>query len=75
MKVAGNTASTTGRVAVLRFSGRRSAEAETAALKKLRAWMAQQSLKETGSPFTASYDPPWTPGPMRRNEVLVPVGE
>lgn len=63
------------RVAVLRFSGRRSVEADDAALKKLRAWMAQQGLKETGKAFSASYDPPWTPGPMRRNEVLVPVGE
>ena len=64
-----------GRVAVHRFSGQRSAEADAAALTKLRAWMAQQSLKETGKPFTASYDPPWTPGPMRRNEVLVPLGD
>jgi hypothetical protein len=64
-----------GRVAVIRFSGQRSVEAEAAALKKLRAWMTQQGLRETGSPFTASYDPPWTPGPLRRNEVLVPVGE
>jgi hypothetical protein len=60
---------------VLRFSGRRSVEADDAALKKLRAWMTRQSLKETGKPFSASYDPPWTPGPLRRNEVLVPVGE
>jgi hypothetical protein len=64
-----------GRVAVVRFSGQRSAEADADALSKLRAWMAQQGLKETGKPFSASYDPPWTPGPMRRNEVLVPVGE
>jgi hypothetical protein len=64
-----------GHVAVIRFSGQRSAEADADALSKLRAWMAQQGLKETGKPFSASYDPPWTPGPMRRNEVLVPVGE
>jgi hypothetical protein len=64
-----------GRVAVHRFSGSRSAEADAAALKKLRDWMARQGLKATGEPFSASYDPPWTPGPLRRNEVLVPVGE
>ena len=63
------------RVAVVRFSGQRSTEADGAALSKLRAWMTQQGLKETGKPFSASYDPPWTPGPLRRNEVLVPVGE
>ncbi len=62
-----------GRVAVHRFSGRRSTAADAAALIQLRTWMAQQGLKEAGKPFSASYDPPWTPGPLRRNEVLVPV--
>lgn len=64
-----------GRVAVHRFSGQRSAAADSAALALLRTWMAQQGLKEAGKPFSASYDPPWTPGPLRRNEVLVPVGK
>jgi DNA gyrase inhibitor GyrI len=62
-----------GRVAVHRFSGQRSTAADAAALIQLRTWMAQQGLKEAGKPFSASYDPPWTPGPLRRNEVLVPV--
>jgi len=64
-----------GRVAVHRFSGQRSADADAAALTKLRDWMTRQGLKETGKAFSASYDPPWTPGPLRRNEVLVPVAE
>ena len=64
-----------GHVAVHRFSGQRSAEADAAALVQLRAWMARQGLRETGKAFSASYDPPWTPGPMRRNEVLVPMAE
>jgi hypothetical protein len=37
--------------------------------------MTRQGLKDTGKAFSASYDPPWTPGPLRRNEVLVPVAE
>jgi hypothetical protein len=24
---------------------------------------------------TAGYDPPWTPGPFRRNEVLIRIDE
>ena len=61
------------RVAVHRYSGLRSPSADADALTKLRAWMAQQGLQAGGPPFRASYDPPWTPGPLRRNEVLVPI--
>ena len=60
-------------VAVLRFSGARSDKSEEAALAKLRAWVREQGLQEAGKPFSAYYDPPWTPGPLRRNEVLVPI--
>ena len=61
------------RVAVLRFNGSRTKDSEPQALEKLRAWMKQNQLKEAGAPFSAYYDPPWTPGFMRRNEVLVPI--
>ena len=60
-------------VAVYRYSGARSDKSETTALEVLRAWMAENKLVEVGDPFAAYYDPPWTPGFMRRNEVLVPV--
>lgn len=61
------------RVAVYRFSGSRTKDSEPLALEKLRAWMQRNKLTETGAPFSAYYDPPWTPGFMRRNEVLMPV--
>jgi hypothetical protein len=61
------------RVAVYRFSGSRTKDSEPQAMEKLRAWMKQNMLIEAGTPFSAYYDPPWTPGFMRRNEVLVPV--
>lgn len=61
------------RVAVLRYSGTRSASGESKALAKLQAWMQQHKLQPHGQPFSAYYDPPWTPGFMRRNELLVPV--
>lgn len=61
------------RVAVFRFSGSRTKDSEPQAMEKLRAWMKQNKLTEAGTPFSAYYDPPWTPGFLRRNEVLVPL--
>jgi hypothetical protein len=61
------------RVAVYRFSGSRTKDSEPQALAKLNTWLQQNKLREAGTPFSAYYDPPWTPGPMRRNEVLIPV--
>jgi len=63
------------RVAVLRFSGSRTKDSEPQAMEKLRAWMKQNKLTEAGAPFSAYYNPPWTPGFMRRNEVLMPLNE
>jgi hypothetical protein len=60
-------------VAVYRFSGSRTKELEPQALAKLKAWMQQNKLREAGAPFSAYYDPPWTPGFLRRNEVLIPI--
>jgi DNA gyrase inhibitor GyrI len=61
------------RVAVVRFAGSSNPALEKAKLAELRAWMAKSGLTADGEPFLAYYDPPWTPGPLRRNEVLVPV--
>ncbi len=62
-----------GRWAVLRFSGNASPKSEAAALADLRAWMSQNKLSSSGKPVFAYFDPPWTPGPMRRNEVMLPL--
>ena len=61
------------RVAVLRYSGGRTENSEPQAVAKLEAWMQQNKLTQAGATFSAYYDPPWTPGFLRRNEVLVPV--
>jgi len=61
------------RVAVYRFSGGSPKKLEPQALSKLKAWMQQNKLQEDGAPFSAYYDPPWTPGFLRRNEVLIPT--
>lgn len=61
------------RVAVVRYAGASNPALEKRKLAELRAWMETQGLSAAGEPFLAYYDPPWTPGPRRRNEVLVPV--
>lgn len=60
-------------VAVLRFSGTRSAKSEQEAVGRLKSLLKDRRIQEAGAPFMAYYDPPWMPGFLRRNEVLVPV--
>ncbi len=62
-----------GRYAVLRYSGIATGKARRAKLEELRAKLGELGLETTGQPIHAGYDPPWTPGPMRRNEVLLRV--
>jgi hypothetical protein len=65
-----------GRFAVLRFSGQLNAKSAKESEAKLRAWMEAKGLVaddsiESSGVETAGYDPPFTPGPLRRNEVLI----
>jgi DNA gyrase inhibitor GyrI len=61
------------RVAAIRFSGRADdamlADKET----ELRDWLGTYGLKATGPAEHAFYNPPIVPGPLRHNEVLLPV--
>ena len=63
-----------GRFAVLRYSGRRNADSEARSLERLRAWMKAEGLKELSPPIYGYFDPPWTPGFLRRNEVMLRTG-
>ena len=60
-----------GKYAALRYSGQSRAEERTKKLAELRAKLTELGLESSGSAIFAGYDPPWTPGPMRRNEVLL----
>jgi hypothetical protein len=60
-----------GRFAVLRFSGGRNPKKEAQSLGRLQSWMKAQGLKELSSPIYGYFDPPWTPGFLRRNEVML----
>ena len=65
-----------GRFAVLRFSGQLTTKSAKESETKLRTWMATKGLVaddsiESSGVETAGYGPPFTPGPLRRNEVLI----
>ena len=62
-----------GKFAVLRFSGRLEEQAD--AENELRAWIETKGWAPVSGTTIeyAGYDPPWTPGPLRRNEVLIQV--
>jgi hypothetical protein len=62
-----------GRFAVLRSSGGRSSQLESKSLAKLKAWMEEQKLGGSPAPIYGYFDPPWTPGFMRRNEVMLQI--
>ena len=60
-----------GRFAVFRFAGRVQNDSFAKAEKELRDWMENNGLIGHDDAEFAGYDPPWTPGPFRRNEVLI----
>ncbi|HAT60059.1 MAG TPA: SOUL heme-binding protein [Opitutae bacterium] len=60
-----------GRYAAIRYGGRSNAKVQKERLAELRAYLAEEGLEPVGNPLFAGYDPPWTPAPLRRNEVLL----
>lgn len=61
------------RMAAIRFAG--NGEARDLALMeaRLRDWMREAGLMPAGDAEYAFYNAPMVPGPLRRNEVLIPV--
>ncbi|NJM36798.1 MAG: heme-binding protein [Akkermansiaceae bacterium] len=62
-----------GRYASYRFSRSWNQNRAKEAEMKLREWAKTQKLKVTGTALLAGYDPPFTPKPMRRNEILLRI--
>jgi DNA gyrase inhibitor GyrI len=62
-----------GPYAVLRHRGWGRGEERREKLEQLRKEIEKRGLKGKGDPMFAGYDPPWTPGFLRRNEVLIPI--
>jgi hypothetical protein len=61
------------RSVVLRFSGGRGEPLLAAKEAELRQFVERRGLKALGLPVFAFYDPPWTPGFFRRNEVSLAI--
>lgn len=58
------------RRAAIRFSGWWSDELFSAKNAALRDWLARNGMTPSGTPTFAYYNDPFTPGFMRRNEIL-----
>jgi len=61
------------RVATVRFSGRTNDRAIAEQQAQLEDWLASRELSPIGEPIYAYYNDPFTPGPLRRNEVMLEV--
>jgi hypothetical protein len=60
-------------VAVIRFKGyARQGEVESAE-ERLLEGLKKAAIEPVGGPFLMRYNPPWTPGFLRRNEVAVEI--
>ncbi|NBP96127.1 MAG: hypothetical protein EBU28_12515, partial [Gammaproteobacteria bacterium] len=56
-----------------RFSGWANAEKADANWQKLRGFLIKEGIEIVGEPTLNQYNPPWTLGFLRRNEIIVPV--
>ena len=59
--------------AVMRYSGRWSEAAYRQHVAELTERVQRAGLRVVGSARLARFDPPWKPGFLRRNEVVLPV--
>ena len=64
-----------GRYVVFRDSGWWKKRDEERAAARVKEWVERRGLKLQGEPEVAYYDPPWTLGPLRRNELLWRIGQ
>jgi effector-binding domain-containing protein len=58
------------RVAAVRFSGRTTDERTAVQRARLEDWLRARGLRVESPPIYAYYNDPFTPGPLRRNEIL-----
>ena len=60
-------------IATIKFSGLGRERTQAKKQAELESWISSQGYEVIGSPRYAGYDAPWTPAPLRRNEVMIPV--
>lgn len=62
------------KVAVVSFAGRADDRMLAEQEDRLRGWLARNGEKSDAEPEYAFYNSPMIPGPLRRNEVWLPLG-
>jgi hypothetical protein len=60
-------------MAAIRFSGYFQPEAIQKNKQRLSQWLEEQQLETEGDFVVAGYNPPWVPGFLARNEVLIQI--
>ena len=59
--------------AVVRFNGSTSANKIAKTETQLRDILTENKIAITGKPRVARFDPPWKPGILRHNELIMPI--
>ncbi|MEL6822575.1 MAG: heme-binding protein [Calditrichota bacterium] len=62
-----------GKFAAYRYSGDQNRKAFQQAITRLESWLRENDRIAIDTPIAASYDPPFTPAMLKRNEVLVRI--
>lgn len=60
-------------IAVIRFRGRAGRKDVDSATEELKVTMSRSNRRLKGEPFLMRYNPPFTPGFLRRNEVGIEI--
>ena len=61
------------RSAVISFSGRMDEGLANKKIAELKEWLDKNNMKPKSSFIMAQYNAPWTPGFMRKNEIIVEI--
>lgn len=59
--------------AIIRFSGYLNKKTALKKQDELKIWLNTKNLTPKSAFVSAQYNPPWIPGPFRRNEIIVKV--
>ncbi|MEO8357817.1 MAG: heme-binding protein [Chloroflexota bacterium] len=60
-------------MAAIRFSGYFQKDTIQKNKQRLRQWLDEQGLETEGDFIVAGYNPPWVPGFLARNEILIQI--
>ncbi len=61
------------RAAVIKFSGRLKEELAEKKIEALKQWLRNNHLEPRSNFIMAQFNPPWIPGFMRHNEIMVEI--